>query len=167
MEEDDPKPETRPAGNKPPPRPPHRTGVGLGPEGDGSGKKRRATITKAADREGKFNRPASGAGHYGHVIVKIEPNGRRKGIEVINDIPAGGAIPVKYIKPAIDGVRLALDDSMAIGDSAVEGYKVIDIVVRIVNGSFHPTDSSALGFKMAAIFAIKHALKKTNPILIE
>jgi elongation factor G len=166
MEEDDPKPETKPAGNRPPPRPPSRVAVGLGPEGDDSGRKHRATIANAADGEGKFIRASGGRGHYGHVIVKIEPNGRGKGIEVINDIPPGGPIPLEYIQPAIEGVRTMLDD-VAIGRSTLEGYTAVDIVVRIVGGSFHETDSNELAFMMAGIFAIKDAMKKADPIVIE
>ncbi len=165
MDEDDPKPETKPAGNRPPPRPPHLTAVGLGPEGDDSGKKRTATIAKAADGEGKFIRQSGGRGQYGHVIIKIEPNGSGKGIEVLNNI-FGGEIPVEYIKPAIEGVRIMLED-VAIGGSTLEGYTAVDIVVRIVGGSFHEIDSNELAFKLAAVFAIKDAMKKADPIVLE
>lgn len=72
MENKDPQPDTRPAGNRPPPRPPHRAAIGLGPEGDDSNRKCPATITKSADGEGKFIRQSGGRGHYGHVKIKSE-----------------------------------------------------------------------------------------------
>jgi elongation factor G len=166
MEKDDPKPETKPGGNRPPTRPPDRTAIGLGPEGDDSDKKSRATITRSAGGEGRFVRQSGGRGQYGHVIVKVEPNGRGRGIEIITDIRSG-AIPAEFIKHVARGVREALDGGMVIGHAAVDCHPVVDIVVRIIDGSFHETDSSELAFTMAGIFAVKDAVKKANPIVIE
>jgi elongation factor G len=160
VKNDDPQPKTQPSGGKPPPRPPSRTAVGLGPEGDDSDKKHRTTITTIAYGEGKFIRQSGGRGQYGHVKVKIEPNGRGKGVEVISDV-SSGVIPTKYIKPVTEGVREALDAGV------VDGTPIVDIVVHIVDGSFDESDSSEIAFKMAAIFALKDAMKKANPIMIE
>ncbi len=163
MEKDDQQPKTEPAGNKPPPRPPRGTAVGLSPEG-GDPNKRRATITKAATGEGKFIRQSGGRGRYGHVIVRIEPNGKGKGIEITTE--DAGAIPAQYIKPAIKGVFEALEGGIAIGQPSAD-VRIVDVVVRIVDGSFHETDSSDLPFIMAAFFAIKDAVKKAEPFVIE
>jgi elongation factor G len=95
---------------------------------------RRATIAETAKGEGKFSRP----GHYGHVVVRIEPSARGKGVEVLSDI-AGAAIPEGYVKSASDGVREALHGG------AVPGCRVVDVVVHVVGGSCHPTDSSEWG----------------------
>ena len=92
MEKDNTQPEPDPSGNRRPPRPPNRTAVGLGPEGDDSDKGRRFTITKVADGEGRFIRTAAGRDHYGHVIVRIEPNRRDKGIVISSNAP-GDIIP--------------------------------------------------------------------------
>jgi elongation factor G len=120
----------------------------------------RETVTRGAEAEGKFIRQSGGKGQYGHVVVKLEPNEKGKGIEVINEI-VGGAIPKEFIKPATDGIMEGCNNGV------VAGYPVVDVKVRIVDGSFHEVDSSELAFKMAGIFGFKEAMKKANPILLE
>ncbi len=120
----------------------------------------RETVTKAAEAEGKFIRQSGGKGQYGHVVVKLEPNEKGKGVEFINEI-VGGAIPKEFIKPATDGILEGANNGV------VAGYPVVDVKVRIVDGSFHEVDSSELAFKMAGIFGFKEAMKKANPILLE
>jgi elongation factor G len=120
----------------------------------------RETVTRLADGEGKFIRQSGGKGQYGHVVVKLEPNEKGKGVEVINEI-VGGAIPKEFIKPATDGIFEGANNGV------VAGYPVVDVKVRIVDGSFHEVDSSELAFKMAGIFGFKEAMKKANPILLE
>jgi elongation factor G len=120
----------------------------------------RETVTKLAEAEGKFIRQSGGKGQYGHVVVKLEPNEKGKGVEVINEI-VGGSIPKEFIKPATDGILEGANNGV------VAGYPVVDVKVRIVDGSFHEVDSSELAFKMAGIFGFKEAMKKANPILLE
>ena len=120
----------------------------------------RETVTKFADGEGKFIRQSGGKGQYGHVLVKLEPNQKGKGVEVVNEI-VGGSIPKEFIKPATEGILEGANNGV------VAGYPVVDIIVRIVDGTFHEVDSSELAFKMAGIFALKDAMKKANPILLE
>ncbi|HWA86737.1 MAG TPA: elongation factor G [Opitutus sp.] len=120
----------------------------------------RETVHAKADGEGKFIRQSGGKGQYGHVIVKLEPNEKGKGIEVVNEI-VGGAIPKEFIKPSTDGIMEGCNNGV------VAGYPVVDVIVRIVDGTFHEVDSSELAFKMAGIFAFKDAMKKANPILLE
>ena len=120
----------------------------------------RETITRAADGEGKFIRQSGGRGQYGHACVKIEPNGRGKGIEILNKI-VGGSIPKEFISPVIDGVEEAIKGGV------LANYQMVDVKVEIVDGSFHEVDSSELAFKMAGIFALKDAVKKANPVLLE
>ncbi|MDD2764007.1 MAG: elongation factor G [Opitutaceae bacterium] len=120
----------------------------------------RESITGQADGEGKFIRQSGGRGQYGHCNVKIEPNQKGKGIEVINEI-VGGTIPKEYIKPVTEGILEAANNGV------VAGFPVIDFKARIVDGSFHEVDSSELAFKMAGIFAFKHAMAKAKPILLE
>ncbi len=120
----------------------------------------RETILKAADGEGKFIRQSGGKGQYGHVVIKLEPNEKGKGIEVLNET-VGGSIPKEFIKPSTDGIMEGCNNGV------VAGYPVVDVIVRIVDGSFHEVDSSEMAFKMAGIFAFKDAMKKANPILLE
>ena len=120
----------------------------------------RETIMQAAEGEGKFIRQTGGHGQYGHVIIKIEPLEKGKGIEVVNEI-VGGAIPKEFIKPTQEGLMEGAQNGV------VAGYPVVDFRIRIVDGSFHEVDSSELAFKMAGIFAFKDAMKKASPILLE
>lgn len=120
----------------------------------------RETVTVHADGEGKFIRQSGGKGQYGHVVVKIEPNEKGKGVEVVNQI-VGGSIPKEFIKPATEGILEGANNGV------VAGYPVVDAIIRIVDGSFHEVDSSELAFKMAGIFGFKEAMKKAKPILLE
>jgi elongation factor G len=120
----------------------------------------RESITGHAEGEGKFIRQSGGRGQYGHAVVKIEPNVKGKGIEVINEI-VGGVVPKEYIKPITEGIMEAANNGV------VAGFPVIDFKARIVDGSFHEVDSSELAFKMAGIFAFKTAMAKARPILKE
>jgi elongation factor G len=120
----------------------------------------RETITKGAEGEGKFIRQSGGRGQYGHACIRVAPNEKGKGVEVINKI-VGGAIPKEYVPAVIDGVE------EAIRGGVYAGFQVIDIKVEITDGSFHEVDSNELAFKMAGIFALKDAFKKADPILLE
>jgi elongation factor G len=120
----------------------------------------RETITSSADGEGKFIRQTGGKGQYGHVIIKLEPNEKGKGIEFVNEV-VGGTIPKEFIKPSEAGLREGTNNG------AVAGYPVVDVRIRLVEGSFHPVDSSEIAFKMAGIFAFKDAMAKAGPILLE
>jgi elongation factor G len=120
----------------------------------------RETVTKASEGEGKYIRQSGGRGQYGHACVTLAPNEKGKGIEVVNEI-VGGAIPREYIPAVEDGIR------EAIRSGVYAGYQIIDIRVGITDGSFHEVDSNELAFKMAGIFALKDAVGKANPILLE
>ena len=118
------------------------------------------TVLVPADGEGKLVKQSGGRGQYGHVIIKIAPNQRGKGITIENKV-VGGNIPKEYIPACIKGLK------EAVLNGVVGGYPVIDIHVDIVDGSYHDVDSNELAFKMAAIFSLKDALKKAKPILLE
>ena len=120
----------------------------------------RETITKNAEGEGKFIRQSGGKGQYGHACIKVYPNEKGKGIEVVDEI-VGGAIPKEFIPKVIDGIEEAIKGGV------YAGYQVIDIKVEVVDGSFHEVDSNELAFRMAGIFALKDAFKKAGPILLE
>ena len=118
------------------------------------------TILAPADGEGKLIKQSGGRGQYGHVIIKIAPNARGKGITIESKV-VGGNIPKDYIPACIKGLKEATLNGV------IGGYPVIDIHIDIVDGSYHDVDSNELAFKMAAIFSLKDALKKANPILLE
>ena len=120
----------------------------------------RETVTKKSEAEGKFIRQSGGKGQYGHVVVTLEPNVKGKGVEILDEI-VGGTIPKEFIKPSIMGIQEGCNNGV------IAGHPVVDVIVRIIDGSFHEVDSSELAFKMAGIFAFKEAMKKANAILLE
>ena len=120
----------------------------------------RETITKEAHGVGKLIKQSGGRGQYGHVEVDVRPAERGKGFTIDNKI-VGGTIPKEYI-PA---VKKGLEEAVLNG--VLGGYPVIDLDTDIVFGSYHDVDSNELAFKMAAIFALKDAIKNAKPILLE
>ncbi|NMA17761.1 MAG: elongation factor G [Clostridiaceae bacterium] len=120
----------------------------------------RETITKKARGEGRFVRQTGGHGQYGHVVVEIEPRESGDGI-LIEDKTVGGVIPKEYIRPAENGIRDALNTGV------VAGFPVVDVYVAIVDGSFHEVDSSEISFQIAGSMAIRDALEKASPVLLE
>ena len=121
----------------------------------------RETAGKAVQHvDGKFVRQSGGRGQYGHAVIDLEPLESGKGYEFVNAI-VGGVVPKEYI-PSIDkGIQEALESGV------VAGYPVVDIKVTLVDGSYHEVDSSEAAFKIAGSMAIKEALKRSNPVLLE
>ncbi len=120
----------------------------------------RETITGESVGEGKLVKQSGGRGQYGHVVVRVKPNERGKGITIENKT-VGGSIPKDFI-PA---VKKGLEEAVLNG--VVGGYPVIDVNIDIIDGSFHEVDSNEMAFKMAAIFAAKDGFKKAKAILLE
>jgi len=120
----------------------------------------RETLTKEADGEGKLVKQSGGRGQYGHVILKIAPNERGKGVTVENKV-VGGTIPKEYINACKAGCMEAVINGI------IAGYPVIDVHIDLLDGSSHEVDSNENAFKMAAIFAVKDALKKAKCQLLE
>jgi len=118
------------------------------------------TIAQPSKGEGRFVRQTGGRGQFGVVWLEAEPLPRGSGIHFENKI-IGGAIPKEFI-PAIEaGVREALDTGV------LANYPVIDVGVKLVDGQYHPVDSSELSFKMAGSLGIQEAMKKGKPVLLE
>jgi len=117
------------------------------------------TITTRAEAEGKYIRQTGGRGQYGHVKLIVEPN-TGKGIEFVSEI-VGGVIPKEFIPAVEKGVREAAQEGI------LAGYPVIDVKVRLVDGSYHEVDSSDLAFAIAGSIGFKEACKKANPVLLE
>lgn len=120
----------------------------------------RECITVAAGGEGKLVKQSGGRGQYGHVVLKITPNERGKGITTENKV-VGGSIPKEYIKPSMDGI---MESTL---NGIIAGYPVVDVHIDLLDGSFHEVDSNENAFKMAAIFAMKDAFKKAKCQLLE
>ena len=118
------------------------------------------TITVPVEAEGKYVRQSGGHGQYGHVKIKVEPQEPGKGYEFVNQI-VGGVIPKEFI-PAVDsGIQEAMDSGI------LGGYPVVDIKVTLYDGSYHEVDSSEMAFKIAASMALREALQKAKPVLLE
>lgn len=118
------------------------------------------TITKPAHADYRYVKQTGGKGQYAHVVIDIEPNEPGKGYEFENKI-VGGVIPKEYIEPVNKGIQGAMESGV------LAGYQVLDIKVRLVDGSFHEVDSSEMAFKICGAMAFKEAVKKAGPILIE
>ena len=121
----------------------------------------RETVTQPAlNVEGKFVRQSGGRGQYGHAVINLYPQEQGAGYEFENKI-VGGVVPKEYI-PSIDkGIQEALDSGV------LAGYPVVDIKVELVDGSYHEVDSSEAAFKVAGSMAIKAALRKAAPVILE
>ena len=117
-------------------------------------------ITSSAEQDTKFAKQSGGRGQYGHVVISIEPNESGKGYAFVNKI-VGGVIPKEYI-PAVDR---GIQESLKNGPLA--GYPIEDIQVTLTFGSYHDVDSSEMAFKIAGSMAIKDAVKKAQPKLME
>ncbi|NBO30909.1 MAG: elongation factor G [Cyanobacteria bacterium WB6_1B_304] len=120
----------------------------------------RETIRKAVKAEGKFIRQSGGKGQYGHVVIQLEPGEPGSGFEFVSKI-VGGIVPKEYIPPAEQGMREACESGI------MAGYPVIDLKAIMVDGSFHEVDSSEMAFKIAGSMAIKEAVHKASPVLLE
>ncbi|UBV43089.1 elongation factor G [Deinococcus taeanensis] len=120
----------------------------------------RETITRAVDVEGKFVRQSGGRGQFGHVKIKAEPLEPGAGFVFENAI-VGGTVPREYVGPAQKGIEEAMQSGPMLG------FPVVDMKVTIYDGSYHEVDSSEMAFKIAGSMALKEAVQKGAPALLE
>ncbi|HHU52404.1 MAG TPA: elongation factor G [Firmicutes bacterium] len=120
----------------------------------------RETIKKPVKIEGKFVRQSGGRGQYGHVWLEMEPNEPGAGFAFENKI-VGGVVPKEYVPAVENGVKEAMQNGV------LAGYPVVDVKVRLVDGSYHEVDSSEMAFKIAGSMAFKEGSKKASPVLLE
>ncbi|MEJ5298184.1 MAG: elongation factor G [Armatimonadota bacterium] len=120
----------------------------------------REAITKPARAEGRFVRQTGGRGQYGHVVLEVEPLEPGQGFVFENAI-VGGVVPKEYIPAVEAGVREALDTG------ALAGYPIVDIKVRLVDGSYHEVDSSEMAFKIAGSMGLKECVRQAAPVIKE
>jgi elongation factor G len=119
----------------------------------------RETIRKNAEAEGRHIKQTGGHGQYGHVKIRIEPL-PGGGFEFVDEI-TGGRVPKEYIKPTEAGIKEALEGGI------LAGFPMSDIKVTLYDGSYHDVDSSEMAFKVAGSLAIKEAVRKAKPVLLE
>ncbi|HCE05989.1 MAG TPA: elongation factor G, partial [Verrucomicrobiales bacterium] len=120
----------------------------------------RETITAGSEGRGLFKKQSGGRGQYGDATITIEPTERGSGVEVENKI-VGGVIPREYIPAVEKGILETIQGGV------LAGFEMIDMKISIVDGSYHEVDSNELAFKMAGILAMKEAVAKAKPVLLE
>jgi elongation factor G len=118
------------------------------------------TVTKSVKVQGKFKRQSGGRGQYGDCWIEIEPMERGQGFEFVDKI-FGGAIPRNFIPSVEKGVVNAMVEG------AVAGYPIVDLRVRLVDGSYHEVDSSDMAFQIAGAMALRKAVLAAGPVLLE
>jgi elongation factor G len=117
-------------------------------------------IKRTAHGVGRFIRQSGGKGQFGHAEVDVRPGERGSGF-IFEDKITQGRIPREFIPAVEKGVREALQTGV------VAGYPVIDITVTLVDGSYHAVDSSEMAFQVAGSMAVKDAMHKAQPYLLE
>ncbi|MGI8608657.1 MAG: elongation factor G [Candidatus Dormibacteria bacterium] len=120
----------------------------------------RETIRKQAKGTGRFIRQSGGRGQYGHAEITIEPNETGKGFEFIDKI-VGGKIPREYIAPVGKGIEEALENGI------IAGFPMVDVKATLYDGSYHDVDSNEMAFHIAGSMAVKDAVHKASPVLLE
>lgn len=121
----------------------------------------RETITKSVNKVvGKFIQQSGGRGQYGHCVLDISPAPKGSGILFESKI-IGGSIPREFVPSVEDGVREAAQNG------ALAGYPVVDVDVKLIDGSYHDVDSSDIAFQMAGSIAFNDGMKNGSPVLLE
>ena len=120
----------------------------------------RETITGTAKAHGRFIKQSGGRGQYGHVVLEVTPGEAGSGIQFESGI-VGGSIPREFIPACEKGVREAAEHGV------LSGYPLLDVRVRLLDGSFHAVDSSEIAFKIAGGIALREACTKAGAVLLE
>jgi elongation factor G len=120
----------------------------------------RETVRRAAEGNGRFIRQTGGKGQYGHVVLTLEPGEKGSGFEFVDKI-VGGTIPREYMRAVEHGIRETLDTGV------YAGYPMVDVKTTVHDGSYHEVDSSEMAFKIAASMAVKAAVERARPVVLE
>ncbi len=120
----------------------------------------RETIRRLAEGNGLFKRQTGGKGQFGHVVLTAEPNLKGAGFEFVDKI-VGGTIPREYMRAVQMGIKEALETGI------YAGFPMVDVKVIVFDGSYHEVDSSEMAFKIAASMAIKDAVERASPAILE
>jgi elongation factor G len=119
----------------------------------------RETITEEVENNYKHSKQTGGKGQYAHTVMRIEPN-PGNGFEFVDKIK-GGVIPTEFIPSVRKGIEKTLERGI------LAGFPVVDVKVVLLDGSFHPVDSSDMAFQTCASICFKQAFLKANPTLLE
>ena len=120
----------------------------------------RETVTANATGHGRFIKQSGGRGQYGHVVLEVEPGEIGSGVQFESKI-TGGSIPREFIPACEKGVREAAEQGVLCG------YPLVDVKVRLVDGSFHAVDSSELAFKIAASIGFRDVCRNAGAVILE
>jgi elongation factor G len=120
----------------------------------------RETISRPARAEGRFVRQSGGRGMFGHVWLEVEPLEPGSGI-VFENKTVGGSVPREYVAPTEAGVREALQGGV------LATYPVTDLLVKLVDGSYHEVDSNEAAFKIAGSMGVKEAVRRAAPQILQ
>jgi elongation factor G len=120
----------------------------------------RETIRRPAEGNGRFVRQTGGKGQYGHAVIRIEPMDKGGGYEFVDKI-VGGTIPREYIKSIDQGIRETLESGV------FANVPMVDVRAILFDGSYHEVDSSEMAFKIAGSMAVKDAVPKASPVVLE
>jgi len=117
------------------------------------------SIRKKAQARGQYIRQTGGRGQYGDVVLEVEP--KRDSEELFVDKTKGGVIPKEFIPAIKAGIEQALYSGV------LGGYPLVNVKVSLLDGSYHPVDSSEYAFKTAAFIALRKAAQQADPYLLE
>ena len=121
----------------------------------------RETIKAKANVRGKYKKQSGGHGQYGDVVMEFEPSGDLQKAYLFEEKIFGGSVPKQYF-PAVEK---GLEESVKKG--VLAGYPVVGVKATLLDGSYHPVDSSEMAFKMATTIAFKEGMNKAKPTLSE
>ena len=121
----------------------------------------RETLRKKVEAQGKYKKQSGGHGQYGDVKMSFEPSGDLETPYVFEEKVFGGAVPKNYFPAVEKGVQECVQKG------PLAGYPVVGVKATLLDGSYHPVDSSEMAFKMAATLAFKKAFMEANPVLLE
>ena len=120
----------------------------------------RETIRKHGEAQGKFVRQTGGRGQYGDVYIEVDPAEPGEGFSFENKT-VGGTVPKEYVPAVEKGIREALQTGI------LAGYPIVDVKVKLTDGSYHDVDSSEMAFKIAGSMGFKEACRRAKAVLLE
>jgi elongation factor G len=120
----------------------------------------RETITQHVEIDFTFKKQDGGNGAFAHIKIRAEPLKRGKGFEFVNGV-VGGEVPKEFISSVGKGIESTL------GSGPLIGFPIVDLKVTLIGGSYHAVDSSDMAFKTAGSMAIKEAVQKGAPVILE
>ena len=121
----------------------------------------RETVRKKSSVRGRHKKQSGGHGQYGDVVIEFEPSGDLETAFVFEEKIFGGAVPRNYFPAVEKGIA----DSVLKGPLA--GYPVVGLKATLVDGSYHPVDSSEMAFRLATVLAFKQGFMEASPVLLE